>query len=70
MVRKSGMKNTWKEIIDSFVSKFWFDGQFDVYRDFEPATSTNSDEGLYFMDGAQIISGVEGALSHNLWLLF
>ena len=52
------------------VRKIRFDGQFDVYRDFEPATSTNSAEGPYFMEDAQIISGVERELlRHSLWLL-
>ena len=42
-----------------------FDGKFNVYRDVEPATSTNSAEGIYFMEDAQIISGFEGALLRN-----
>ena len=52
--------------------KFWFlarrirfDGQFNVYRDVKPATSTNCAEGIYFMEYAQISSGVEGALLYN-----
>ena len=51
------------------VRKIRFDGQFDVYRDFEPATSTNSAECIYLMVDSQIVSVVEGALLRNLLLL-
>ena len=68
MVRKSGMKNIRKKIFDSSQGKFGLMENL-VYRDFEPATSTNYAEGFYFMEDAQIISGFEGALLRNSLLL-